>query len=137
MHFKFSDRLGKLPVYLFAEIDKLKSQVKAKGVDIISFGIGDPDLPTPKTIVDVLKKESEIDVNQKYPSYEGLLKFRESVSDWYKKRFNVGLDPETEVLSLIGSKEGIGHLPLAFINPGDVVLIPDPGYPVYRAGTIF
>ncbi len=137
MQFKFSDRLGKLPVYLFAEIDKLKSQVKAKGVDIISFGIGDPDLPTPKAIVDVLKKESEIDVNQKYPSYEGLLKFRESVSDWYKKRFNVSLDPETEILSLIGSKEGIGHLPLAFINPGDVVLIPDPGYPVYRAGTIF
>jgi LL-diaminopimelate aminotransferase len=124
-------------VYLFAEIDKLKSQVKARGVDIISFGIGDPDLPTPKAIVDVLKKESEIDANQKYPSYEGLLKFRESVSNWYKKRFDVMLDPETEVLSLIGSKEGIGHLPLAFINPGDVVLIPDPGYPVYRAGTIF
>ncbi len=137
MQFNFSDRLGRLPVYLFAEIDKLKSQVKAKGVDIISFGIGDPDLPTPKAIVDVLKKESEMDLNQKYPSYEGLLKFRESVSDWYKKRFNVSLDPETEVLSLIGSKEGIGHLPLAFVNPGDVVLIPDPGYPVYRAGTIF
>ncbi len=137
MRFNQSDRLKQLPVYLFAEIDKLKSQVKARGVDIISFGIGDPDLPTPKAIVDVLKKESEIDANQKYPSYEGLLKFRESVSDWYKKRFNIALDPETEVLSLIGSKEGIGHLPLAFINPGDVVLIPDPGYPVYRAGTIF
>ena len=137
MHINQSDRLKQLPVYLFAEIDKLKSQVKARGVDIISFGIGDPDLPTPKAIVDVLKKESEIDANQKYPSYEGLLKFRESVSNWYKKRFNITLDPETEVLSLIGSKEGIGHLPLAFINPGDVVLIPDPGYPVYRAGTIF
>ncbi len=137
MHINQSDRLKQLPVYLFAEIDKLKSQVKARGVDIISFGIGDPDLPTPKAIVDVLKKESEIDANQKYPSYEGLLKFRESVSNWYKKRFDVMLDPETEVLSLIGSKEGIGHLPLAFINPGDVVLIPDPGYPVYRAGTIF
>ena len=137
MRFNQSDRLKQLPVYLFAEIDKLKSQVKARGVDIISFGIGDPDLPTPKAIVDVLKKESEIDANQKYPSYEGLLKFRESVSNWYKKRFNITLDPETEVLSLIGSKEGIGHLPLAFINPGDVVLIPDPGYPVYRAGTIF
>ena len=137
MRFNQSDRLKQLPVYLFAEIDKLKSQVKARGVDIISFGIGDPDLPTPKAIVDVLKKESEIDANQKYPSYEGLLKFRESVSNWYKKRFDVMLDPETEVLSLIGSKEGIGHLPLAFINPGDVVLIPDPGYPVYRAGTIF
>lgn len=137
MRFNQSDRLKQLPVYLFAEIDKLKSQVKARGVDIISFGIGDPDLPTPKAIVDILKKESEIDANQKYPSYEGLLKFRESVSNWYKKRFNITLDPETEVLSLIGSKEGIGHLPLAFINPGDVVLIPDPGYPVYRAGTIF
>ena len=137
MRFNQSDRLKQLPVYLFAEIDKLKSQVKARGVDIISFGIGDPDLPTPKAIVDVLKKESEIDANQKYPSYEGLLKFRESVSNWYKKRFNITLDPETEVLSLIGSKEGIGHLPLAFINPGDIVLIPDPGYPVYRAGTIF
>ena len=137
MHINQSDRLKQLPVYLFAEIDKLKSQVKARGVDIISFGIGDPDLPTPKAIVDILKKESEIDANQKYPSYEGLLKFRESVSNWYKKRFNITLDPETEVLSLIGSKEGIGHLPLAFINPGDVVLIPDPGYPVYRAGTIF
>jgi LL-diaminopimelate aminotransferase len=137
MQFEFSERLNKLPVYLFAEIDKLKSQVKSRGVDIISFGIGDPDLPTPKPIVDVLKKESEIDVNQKYPSYEGLLKFRESVSGWYKKRFNIDLDPDTEVLSLIGSKEGIGHLPLAFVNPGDVVLIPDPGYPVYKAGTIF
>ncbi|RZV40071.1 MAG: LL-diaminopimelate aminotransferase [Candidatus Acidulodesulfobacterium acidiphilum] len=137
MRLNQSDRLKQLPVYLFAEIDKLKSQVKARGVDIISFGIGDPDLPTPKAIVDVLKKESEIDANQKYPSYEGLLKFRESVSNWYKKRFNITLDPETEVLSLIGSKEGIGHLPLAFVNPGDVVLIPDPGYPVYRAGTIF
>ncbi|MFW0883651.1 LL-diaminopimelate aminotransferase [Candidatus Acidulodesulfobacterium sp. H_13] len=137
MKFNFSERLNKLPAYLFAEIDKMKAQVKAGGVDIISFGIGDPDLPTPKEIVNVLKKESEIDINQKYPSYEGLLEFRESVSGWYDKRFGVSLDPGTEVLSLIGSKEGIGHLPLAFINPGDVVLIPDPGYPVYRAGTVF
>ncbi len=137
MKFEFSERLNKLPVYLFAEIDKLKAQVKARGVDIISFGIGDPDIPTPKAIVDILKKESGIDINQKYPSYEGLLKFRESVANWYDKKFDVSLDPETEVLSLIGSKEGIGHLPLAFINPGDVVLMPDPGYPVYKAGTIF
>lgn len=137
MKFEFSERLNKLPVYLFAEIDGLKAQVKARGVDIISFGIGDPDISTPKAIVDILKKESEIDVNQKYPSYEGLLKFRESVADWYGKRFNVSLDPVTEVLSLLGSKEGIGHLPLAFINPGDVVLVPDPGYPVYNAGTVF
>lgn len=137
MNFNFSDRLNQLPTYLFAEIDKLKAQVRARGVDIISFGIGDPDLPTPPAIVDVLKRESEEDPNQKYPSYEGLLKFRQSVADWYKKRFGVAVDAETEVLSLIGSKEGIGHLPLAFVNPGDVVLIPDPGYPVYKAGTIF
>ena len=137
MKFQFSERLNKLPVYLFAEIDKLKAQVKARGIDIISFGIGDPDISTPKAIVDILKKESEIDINQKYPSYEGLLKFRESVANWYDKKFAVSLDPETEVLSLIGSKEGIGHLPLAFVNPGDVVLVPDPGYPVYKAGTIF
>ena len=137
MKFEFSERLNKLPVYLFAEIDRLKAQIKAKGIDIISFGIGDPDISTPKAIVDILKRESEIDINQKYPSYEGLLKFRESVANWYNKRFGVSLDPETEVLSLIGSKEGIGHLPLAFVNPGDVVLVPDPGYPVYKAGTIF
>lgn len=137
MKFEFSERLNKLPVYLFAEMDKLKARVKASGVDIISFGIGDPDISTPKAIVDILKKESEIDINQKYPSYEGLLKFRESVANWYNKRFGVSLDPDTEVLSLIGSKEGIGHLPLAFINPGDIVLVPDPGYPVYKAGTIF
>ncbi len=137
MKFERSKRLNQLPPYLFAEIDRLKTAVKAKGVDIISFGIGDPDLPTPKSIIDVLKKESEIDANHKYPSYEGLLKFRESVAKWYKKRFGVELDPDREVLSLIGSKEGIGHIPLAFINPGDAVLVPDPGYPVYRAGTIF
>jgi LL-diaminopimelate aminotransferase len=135
--FEFSERLNKLPVYLFAEIDRLKQEVKAKGIDIISFGIGDPDLPTPKSIVNVLKEESGIEANQKYPSYEGLLKFRQSVSNWYNKRFEVDLDPETEVISLIGSKEGIGHLPLAFVNPGDIVLVPDPGYPVYNAGTIF
>ena len=135
--FKFAERLNKLPVYLFAEIDRLKQEVKAKGVNVISFGIGDPDLSAPKSIVNVLKEESEIDINQKYPSYEGLLKFRESAANWYEKRFGVLLDPQTEVLSLIGSKEGIGHLPLAFVNPGDIVLVPDPGYPVYNAGTIF
>ncbi len=137
MKFEFSKRLNKLPAYLFAEIDRLKAQVKSRGVDIISFGIGDPDIPTPKAIVDILKGESEVVANQKYPAYEGLLKFRKSVVDWYNQRFNVSLDPHTEVLSLIGSKEGIGHLPLAFINPGDIVLVPDPGYPVYKAGTIF
>lgn len=136
MKFEFSERLNKLPAYLFAEIDKLKAQVKMRGVDIISFGIGDPDIATPKAIVNILKEESEIAANQKYPSYEGLLKFRQSVADWYSRRFKVSLDAHTEVLSLIGSKEGVGHLPLAFINPGDVVLVPDPGYPVYKAGTI-
>lgn len=130
-------RLSKLPPYLFAEIDRMKQEALAQGVDIINLGIGDPDLPTPKPIIEKLKQAAENPVNHQYPSYEGLLSFRQAVSGWYQSRFRVKLDPQKEVLSLIGSKEGIGHIPLAFVNPGDKVLVPDPGYPVYKAGTIF
>ncbi|MDO8747487.1 MAG: LL-diaminopimelate aminotransferase, partial [Thermodesulfovibrionales bacterium] len=98
---------------------------------------GDPDIPTPKHIVDAMKKAVENSAHHRYPSYEGMLSYRDAVAGWYKKRFNVSLNPKTEVLSLIGSKEGIGHIPLAFINPGDVVLVPSPGYPVYPVGTLF
>jgi LL-diaminopimelate aminotransferase len=135
--FPLADRLTQLPPYLFAEIDRMKQEVRARGVDLISLGIGDPDLATPPHIIAALEAGARDPANHQYPSYEGLLSFRQAVADWYAKRFGVALDPATEVLSLIGSKEGVGHLPLAFVNPGDVVLVPDPGYPVYHAGTVF
>jgi LL-diaminopimelate aminotransferase len=134
---ELSNRVKNLPPYLFATIDKIKQEALAKGVDLIDMSIGDPDIPTPKHIVDAMKKAVENPAHHRYPSYEGMLPFREAVSDWYKKRFNVSLNPGDEVLSLIGSKEGIGHIPLAFVNPGDIVLVPTPGYPVYPVGTSF
>ena len=137
MKFEFAQRVKNLPPYLFAAIDKMKQEALAKGVDLIDLSIGDPDLPTPGHIVDAMKKAVEKSVHHRYPSYEGMLSYREAVADWYRARFNVSLDPRTEVLSLIGSKEGIGHIPLAFVNPGDVVLVPSPGYPVYPVATLF
>ena len=115
----------------------MKKQALKKGVDLIDLSIGDPDIPTPPPIVQAMKKAVEKPVHHRYPSYEGMLSFRQAVAKWYKRRFHVSLDPGTEVLSLIGSKEGIGHIPLAFINPGDTVLVPSPGYPVYPVGTLF
>jgi LL-diaminopimelate aminotransferase len=106
-------------------------------MDLINLGVGDPDLPTPEPIVRRLQKSAEDPKNHQYPSYEGMRAFREAVADWYRVRFNVPLDPGSEVLTLIGSKEGIGHLPLAFLNPGDRSLCPDPAYPVYSIGTMF
>lgn len=132
-----AERLTKLPPYLFAEIDRKKREVKARGVDVIDMGIGDPDLPTPPHVIKALQVAAEKPEHHRYPSYEGLLEFRQAVADWYRRRFGVRLDPQTEVLTLIGSKEGTAHMPLAFVNPGDVVLVPDPGYPVYAAGTWF
>lgn len=134
---QLSDRVKNLPPYLFAAIDKMKQDALAKGIDLIDLSIGDPDIPTPAHIVNAMKKAVENPAHHRYPSYEGMLSCRDAVAGWYKKRFNVSLDPKTEVLSLIGSKEGIGHIPLAFINPGDVVLVPSPGYPVYPVGTLF
>jgi LL-diaminopimelate aminotransferase len=134
--FSVAQRLSKLPPYLFAEIDRMKQEAIRRGMDIINLGIGDPDLPTPPHIVKRMQEASADPRHHQYPSYEGMLSFRQAVADWYDKRFGVALDPETEVLSLIGSKEGIGHLPLAFVDSGDIVLVPDPGYPVYQAGTV-
>ena len=134
---ELSSRIKHLPPYLFASIDKMKQNALAKGVDLIDLSIGDPDIPTPSRIVSAMKKAVEKPVHHRYPSYEGMLSYREAVAKWYKKRFNVRLDTRTEVLSLIGSKEGIGHIPLAFVNPGDTVLVPSPGYPVYSIGTLF
>ena len=135
--FEFASRIKHLPPYLFASIDRMKQEAVKKGMDIIDLSIGDPDIPTPGPIVRAMKKAVENPIHHRYPSYEGMLSYREAVAHWYKKRFNAKLDPRTEVLSLIGSKEGIGHIPLAFINPGDVVLVPSPGYPVYPIGTLF
>ncbi len=135
--FEKSDRLKKLPPYLFVEIDRMKNKAKAEGRDIIDLGIGDPDLPTPDFVIDELNKESKDPRNHKYALDAGLLDLRVAIKDWYKKRFEVKLNEANEILPLIGSKEGIAHFPLAFINPGDVSLVPDPCYPPYKGGTIF
>ncbi len=135
--FEKAERLKKLPPYLFKEIDRKKSEVRARGVDIIDLGIGDPDLPTPPHIIEALKKAVEDPATHRYPSYSGMGDFKETVAKWYQERFGVELDPDTEVVSLIGSKEGIAHFPLAFVNPGDVALVPAPAYPVYHIATMF
>ncbi len=135
--FEKAERLKMLPPYLFKEIDRKKAEVKAKGVDIIDLGVGDPDLPTPPHIIEALKKAVDDPANHRYPSYSGMGGFKETVARWYGKRFGVELDPNTEVVSLIGSKEGIAHFPMAFINPGDVALVPTPAYPVYNIATLF
>jgi len=134
---ELASRVKNLPPYLFATIDKMKQEAKAKGTDLIDLSIGDPDIPTPGHIVNAMKTAVEKPEHHRYPSYEGMLSYRSAVAAWYKRRFAVELDPGTEVLSLIGSKEGIGHIPLAFVEPGDVVLVPSPGYPVYPVGTLF
>ena len=132
-----AQRIEQLPPYLFAEIDRKKQAARARGVDLVDLSIGDPDLPTPDHICRALAEAARDPRYHRYPSYEGMAAFREAAAEWFQQRFAVAVDPETEVLALIGSKEGIGHLPLAYVNPGDVVLVPDPGYPVYTAGTLF
>lgn len=131
-----ANRIEKLPPYLFAEIDRRIAEARARGVDVISLGIGDPDRPTPEYVVEELCRQARNPANHRYPSYEGLLAYRESVAAWYRQRFNVELDPKREVVSLIGSKEGIAHISLCYVNPGDINLVPDPGYPVYGIGTM-
>ncbi len=134
---EWADRIKTLPPYLFAKLDQMKDEIRRKGIDIIDLGVGDPDMPTPSHIIKKMQQEVENPIHHKYPSYVGMLKFRESVANFYRKRFNVKLDPETEIISLIGSKEGIAHFPLAFINPGDYAIVTEPGYPVYAISTRF
>jgi len=137
MAFEKADRLKRLPPYLFQEIDRLKAELRASGVDVINLGVGDPDLPTPKHIIQKLQDTAEDPVNHQYPSYSGMNDFKVSIAKWYKSRFGVELNPANEVLTLIGSKEGIAHLPLALINPGDTALVPTPAYPVYNVAVLF
>jgi LL-diaminopimelate aminotransferase len=124
-------RVEQLPAYLFAQISKKVAQKRAEGVDIISFGIGDPDLPTPPHILEALIDASRDPANHRYPETDGLPELRKSIAGWYERRFGVALDPDKEVVPLIGSKEGIGHIPLCIIDPGDLAICPTPGYPVY------
>lgn len=135
--FQLATRVETLPPYLFAAIDKAKAEVAASGMDIISLGIGDPDLPTPAFIIDALYEAAKNPANHQYPSYVGMMAFREAVARWYKGRFGVDLDAPSEVITLIGSKEGIAHFPWAFINPGDLALICSPCYPVYATAVDF
>jgi len=129
-------RIKQLPPYLFARIEKTIEKAKSEGVDVISLGIGDPDRPTPGHIIDKLCEQAHNPENHRYPSSVGMLKYREAVAQYYKERFGVGLDPKSEVVTLIGSKEGIAHISLCYLDPGDVALIPDPGYPVYGIGAL-
>lgn len=131
-----ADRISALPPYLFAELDKKVAAKRAAGEDVISLGIGDPDLPTPRHVVEALQEAAEDPATHQYPSYYGLPSFRAAIANFYARRFGVKLDPDTEVLPLIGSKEGVAHLAFAFIDPGDEALIPDPGYPVYATSVM-
>lgn len=129
-------RLDKIPPYLFVGINKKIAEKKAQGIDIISFAIGDPDLPTPDYIIERLCKSAHNPVNHRYPETLGLPELCRAIATWYKRRFNVDLDPTKEVLPLIGSKEGIGHMSFCLLDPGDVALVPDPGYPVYSVSSL-
>jgi LL-diaminopimelate aminotransferase len=134
--FKISKKLNALPPYLFLEIDKAKRKAHAQGRDIIDLGIGDPDQPTPKFIIEALYQAAQDPVNHHYALDQGMPALRRAIEGWYKRRFDINLNPDSEILPLIGSKEGIAHFPLAFINEGDYSLVPDPCYPPYKGGTI-
>jgi LL-diaminopimelate aminotransferase len=134
MDFQPADRIKQLPPYLFMRLNEVRDAKIAEGVDVISLGIGDPDLPTPPAIVERLSESGRDSSTHRYCD-DGLPAFRQAIVDWYRRRFEVDLDPATEIVPLIGSKEGIAHLPVALINPGDYTLVPDPGYPVYAIGT--
>jgi LL-diaminopimelate aminotransferase len=134
---KFSNRLGKLAPYPFVEISRIIAQKRAAGADVVTFGIGDPDIPTPQPFVDRLLQASQDPPNHRYPETDGLPELRRAIAHWYNQRFDVKLDPDTEVLPLIGAKEGIGHVAFCFLDPGDLALVPDPAYPVYGVGTMF
>jgi LL-diaminopimelate aminotransferase len=132
-----STKISSLRPYAFAEMDRQVNELKAKGIDVIDFGTGDPRDETPVFIREALKSAADLHRSSGYPSSIGLQEFRQAIANWYLKRFQVILDPETEITTTIGSKEGIFHFPFAFVNPGDAVIIPSPGYPPYKTGTLF
>ena len=133
-----ANRLKRLPPYLFTVIDQLKARARADGVDMIDLGMGSPDQPCPKHVIDELCRAARVGGNQRYSRIDGEIEetLRKTIAEWYKKRFDVDLDPDEEVLPLIGSKEGIAHLSLAFLNNDDIALVPNPAYPVHFNGVI-
>ncbi|HAV10327.1 MAG TPA: LL-diaminopimelate aminotransferase, partial [Dehalococcoidia bacterium] len=133
---KASVRLDKLPPYLFVAINQKIAEKRAKGIDVISFAIGDPDIKTPDAIIEKLCEAAHDPVNHRYPETDGLPELRKAIAGWYQRRFGVALDPAKEVLPLIGSKEGIGHISFCYLDPGEVALVPDPGYPVYSISAL-
>ncbi len=133
---KAAQRLSRIPPYAFAELGRAKRELVAQGADLIDFGIGDPDRPTPDHIVARLVREASRNANHRYPDYVGAPEFRAAMSAYYGRRFGVTVDPDRECIALIGSKEGLSHLIWAYVDPGDVVLVPDPAYPVYSSQTI-
>jgi len=137
MNLKVTERLNLLPPYLFAEIDRVKRELRSQGKELIDLGVGDPDQPTPPPIVEAPAPAARDPSTHTHALDFGTEGLREAIADWYLRRFGVELDPDNEVLPLLGSKEGIAHIPLAFVDPGDLVLVPNPGYPVYGSGTIF
>src|SRR5687767_2460881 len=134
---RLSNRIAKLPPYFFTEISRKIAAKRAAGVDVVTFAIGDPDIPTPRHILDSLHAAAEDPANHRYPESDSLPELRRAVAGWYQRRFGVALDPDKEVLPLIGSKEGIANIAYCLIDPGDIALVPDPGYPVYSIGTMF
>ena len=133
----FASRIDKVPPYLFVGISRKIAEKREQGIDVISFGIGDPDIPTPDNVIEKLRETALDEPNHRYPETDGLPEFRQAVADWYQRRFGISVHPDKETLPLIGAKEGIGHAALCFIEPGDIALVPDPGYPVYSVGTWF
>jgi LL-diaminopimelate aminotransferase len=134
---RLARRLGQVPPYLFAEIERRVAAMRADGIDVISLGIGDPDLPTPPAVVEAAQRAVALPETHQYPSNRGLASFREAVAAFYADRFGVEIDPETEVIPVLGGKEGVAHLALACLDPGDLCLSPDPGYPPYVSGPVF
>jgi LL-diaminopimelate aminotransferase len=137
MPFRPADRLSTLPAYLFVEIDRKKRAARAAGKEVIDFGLGDPDAPSHTYIRRRLHQAVDDPANDRYPASHGSPELRGTLAAFFRQRYDVELDPEREILALIGSKEGLGHLPLAVVNPGQTVLVPDPAYPVYRSAAIF
>src|SRR6185437_7026425 len=133
---EIAKRLKSIPPYVFAEIDKKRQAVAARGVDVINLGIGDPDQPTPKFIVEAMQKALDNPANHKYRPFGGMPEYKQAIAQWCAKRFGFTLDPASEITSLIGSKEGIHNIIMAYVDEGDVVLVPDPAYPVYKSSTI-